>query len=108
MILRSKTVKIKKCESADGAVTRLRGARNLSVFPALLRCVGCPFMLESKLFDMRQPSHGGLWEIFEVLNGRVVSLGGLILSGLTIEEARGALDVLHNRILSPDTMPAAN
>lgn len=43
-----------------------------------------------------------------MLSGQIVSLGGLLLSGLVEEAAKGALDVLHNRIIPPDVLPRDN
>ncbi|MDN5927055.1 MAG: hypothetical protein L0I29_08285 [Hyphomicrobiales bacterium] len=61
-------------------------------------------MPEPILYDMRQSSDSR-WEVFEVLSGKIVALGGLLLVDLPIEAAKGALDVLHNRILPPDRTP---
>jgi hypothetical protein len=53
-----------------------------------------------KKYDLRQGPND-LWEVFEVATGAIVKMGGVLLSGLDLDAAKGALDVLHNKVIRP-------
>jgi hypothetical protein len=55
-------------------------------------------------YDMRQ-GPGDLWEVFEVMTGKVVKMGGVLLSSLDLDEAKGALDALLNEVVQPNGVP---
>jgi hypothetical protein len=59
----------------------------------------------AKKYDMRQ-GPDDLWEVFEVVTGKIVKVGGALLSGLDLDAAKGALDVLHNEVVQPNGPPA--
>jgi hypothetical protein len=53
---------------------------------------------------MRQGSDD-LWEVFDVMTGEIVIMGGVLLSGLDLGAAKGALDVLANEVVQPNGAP---
>jgi hypothetical protein len=55
-------------------------------------------------YDMRQ-GPDDLWEVFEVMTGEIVKMGGALLSSLDLDAAKGALDVLHNEVVQPNGHP---
>jgi hypothetical protein len=52
-------------------------------------------------YDIRKGADD-LWEVFEVVTGQIVTMGGMVLSGLDQDGAKGALDALHNQIVEPN------
>lgn len=55
----------------------------------------------SEKYEMRQGADS-LWEVLEAATGEVVRLGGMLLSGLDEEAAKGALSVLLNDVVQPN------
>ncbi len=58
----------------------------------------------SKRYEMRQ-GPDDLWEIFDVMTGEIIKMGGVLLSGLDLDAAKGALDVLANEVVQPNGAP---
>ena len=52
-------------------------------------------------YDLR-PGKDDKWEVFDVVTGEIVTLGGMLLSGLDLETAKGALDALLHKIVGPN------
>ena len=50
---------------------------------------------------MRQGSDN-LWEVFDAMTGEIIKMGGVLLSGLDLAAAKGALDVLANELVQPN------
>ena len=42
------------------------------------------------------------WEVFEVVTGKVVTVGGMVLSGLDQDVVKGAVYALRNQIIEPN------
>jgi hypothetical protein len=57
-----------------------------------------------KKYDLRKGPNE-LWEVFEVATGAIVEMGGILLSGLDLDAAKGAIDALHNQLVQPNSPP---
>lgn len=46
-----------------------------------------------------------MWEVFDVITGEIIKMGGVLLSNLDLDAAKGALDVLANEVVQPNGAP---